>query len=425
MSDIPEHLLRRSAEAKAKALGIPVEQVLAEMTGEAPVTAMDAGDQPKVETIQAAPDTAPQTAAEPPAAEPPAAEPPAADAPAVEPAPLTDAAVDAAVEEEQAEAPAPPAPEAVAAASPSDDSDGEIDYEAAAAKAGMPASLLQRSVEAKAKASGASPAQVLAEMLGEEAPAAPAAATPAPETVPAESASESEPTPDAEPAEAVSAEVIDLPPAAQEATPAAASVPSPASGGTVGATAVAARPIAQPEAVPEGVRTQRLLTVVKANAIQQVKAEPTDKVSTWPHLMIMEFAALLGVTALLIVLSVILQAPLLESANFNATPNPSKAPWYFLGLQELLSYFDPQIAGVTVPTIIGLVGFMAIPYVDKNPSNKPSDRKFAIFMYTFFMMGAATLTILGVLFRGPGFNFTYPWVDGIFFDDLKDWVNFE
>ena len=214
---------------------------------------------------------------------------------------------------------------------------------------------------------------------------------------------------------------VEAAPAAATSAP-AASAPPPATGG---ATAVAARPIAQPEAVPEGVRTQRLLTVVKANAIQQVKAEPTDKVSTWPHLMIMEFAVLLGVTALLIVLSVILQAPLLESANFNATPNPSKAPWYFLGLQELLSYFDPQIAGVTVPTIIGLVGFMAIPYVDKNPSNKPSDRKFAIFMYTFFMMGAATLTILGVLFRGPGFNFTYPWVDGIFFDDLKDWVNFE
>ncbi len=231
----------------------------------------------------------------------------------------------------------------------------------------------------------------------------------------AASAPEPEPTPDAVPEEAVSADVIDLPPAPEEATPAAASsapaasAPSPGSGGTAGATAVAARPIAQPEAVPEGVRTQRLLTVVKANAIQQVKAEPTDKVNTWPHLMIAEFAVLLGVTAFLIVLSVILQAPLLESANFNATPNPSKAPWYFLGLQELLSYFDPQIAGVTVPTIIGLVGFMAIPYVDQNPSNKPSDRKFAIFMYTFFMMGAATLTILGVLFRGPGFNFTYPW----------------
>ena len=395
MSDIPEHLLRRSAEAKAKALGIPVEQVLAEMTGEAPVTAMDAGDQPKVETVEAAP----QTPAESPA-------------PAAQDAPQTDAAVDAVVEE-QAEA---------AAASPSDGAGGEIDYEAAAAKAGMPASLLQRSVEAKAKASGASAAQVLAEMLGEEAPSAAPATAPAPEPAPAEPAPEPEPTSDA-----VSADVIDMPPTI-EAAPAAAtsapaaSAPPPATGG---ATAVAARPIAQPEAVPEGVRTQRLLTVVKANAIQQVKAEPTDKVSTWPHLMIMEFAVLLGVTALLIVLSVILQAPLLESANFNATPNPSKAPWYFLGLQELLSYFDPQIAGVTVPTIIGLVGFMAIPYVDKNPSNKPSDRKFAIFMYTFFMMGAATLTILGVLFRGPGFNFTYPWVDGIFFDDLKDWVNFE
>lgn len=389
MSDIPEHLLRRSAEAKAKALGIPVEQVLAEMTGEAPTTAMDAGEQPAVETVQAAPETAPDTS------------------PAAEAAPVTEAAASAA---------------AVAAATPDT---GDIDYEAAAAKAGMPASLLQRSVEAKAKASGVSASQVLAEMLGEEAPAAPApAASPASEPAPAASA----PEPTTEP---VPAEVIDLPPAVEEAAPAptasvpAASTPSPASGGTTGATAVATRPIAQPEAVPEGVRTQRLLTVVKANAIQQVKAEPTDKVSTWPHLMIMEFAVLLGVTALLIVLSVILQAPLLESANFNATPNPSKAPWYFLGLQELLSYFDPQIGGVTVPTIIGMVGFMAIPYVDRNPSNKPSDRKFAIFMYTFFIMGAATLTILGVLFRGPGFNFTYPWVDGIFFDDLKDWVHFE
>ena len=101
---------------------------------------------------------------------------------------------------------------------------------------------------------------------------------------------------------------------------------------------------------PGGVRTQRLLTVVKAKAIQQVKTEPTDKVNTWPHLMIAEFASLLAMTGFLVVLSVILQAPLLEAANFNETPNPSKAPWYFLGLQELLSYFDPQVAGVLVPT---------------------------------------------------------------------------
>jgi quinol-cytochrome oxidoreductase complex cytochrome b subunit len=141
--------------------------------------------------------------------------------------------------------------------------------------------------------------------------------------------------------------------------------------------------------------------------------------------MLMEFGALLAMTAFLVILSTILQAPLLEPANFNSTPNPSKAPWYFLGLQELLSYFDPQIAGVTVPTIIGLVGFMAIPYVDRNPSTKPSDRKMAIMLYTFFMAGAATLTILGVLFRAEGFNFAFPWEAGVFFDDLKDWVNFE
>jgi quinol-cytochrome oxidoreductase complex cytochrome b subunit len=165
--------------------------------------------------------------------------------------------------------------------------------------------------------------------------------------------------------------------------------------------------------------------VVKARAIQNVKAEPQDKVNTWPHLMIAEFTAILAMTAFLLILSVILQAPLLEPANFNATPNPSKAPWYFLGLQEMLSYFDPQIAGVTVPTIVGLIGFMMIPYVDKNPSNKPSDRKFAIMMFTIFLTGSAVLTIIGVLFRGQGFNFAYPWRDGVFFDDLKDWVHFE
>ncbi|MGA7272462.1 MAG: hypothetical protein WB239_15430, partial [Acidimicrobiia bacterium] len=191
------------------------------------------------------------------------------------------------------------------------------------------------------------------------------------------------------------------------------------------AAMVSPRPVATPSGTPEGVRTQRLLTVVKARAIQQVKSDPTDKVNTWPHLMLAEFGALLAMTALLVILSTILQAPLLAPANFNLTPNPSKAPWYFLGLQELLSYFDPQIAGVTVPTIIGLLGFMMIPYVDRNPSTKPSDRKFAIMLYTIFLAGAATLTMLGVLFRAEGFNFAYPWKAGIFFDDLKDWVHFE
>ncbi|HSO49157.1 MAG TPA: hypothetical protein VLS86_01305, partial [Acidimicrobiia bacterium] len=191
------------------------------------------------------------------------------------------------------------------------------------------------------------------------------------------------------------------------------------------ASVVTARPVVPPKGVPEGVRTQRLLTVVKARAIQTVKTEPTDKVNTWPHLMLMEFGALLAITGLLVIMSVIIHSPLLDPANFNATPNPSKAPWYFLGLQELLSYFDPQIAGVMVPTITGMIGFMMVPFVDKNPSTRPSDRKFAIALYSLFLAGAATLTIIGVLFRGRGFNFSYPWKDGVFFDDLKDWVHFE
>lgn len=291
----------------------------------------------------------------------------------------------------------------------------------------IPEHLLLRSAEAKAKALGVPVEQVLAEMRGEAPPTpvppvaepAPAAEEPAP-AVEEPVAAVEEPVAVEAVVETVAEEVVEAPVAEPVAVAAATGTDGPTM-----ATSVTPRPVAAPEAIPEGVRTQRLLTVVKANAIQQIKAEPTDKVSTWPHLMIAEFAAILAVTGFTILLSVILQAPLLEAANFNATPNPSKAPWYFLGLQELLSYFDPQIAGVTVPTIVGLIGFMAIPYVDRNPSNKPADRKFAIFMYTFFIMGSGILSIIGVLFRGKGFNWAYPWVDGIFFDDIKDWVHFE
>jgi len=175
---------------------------------------------------------------------------------------------------------------------------------------------------------------------------------------------------------------------------------------------------------PEVKVTQRLLTVVKAKPIQKSVSAPVDKVNTWPHLMLPEFIALMAMTAFLIFISAILQAPLLEEANPNITPNPAKAPWYFLGLQEALSYWDPQIAGVMIPLVVGMIGFMAIPYVDRNPENHPSKRKYAIMMFTFFLAGAGTLTIIGVLFRGPGWNWTYPWVDGIWFDDLLDWVNF-
>ena len=85
-------------------------------------------------------------------------------------------------------------------------------------------------------------------------------------------------------------------------------------------------------------------------------------------------------------------------------PTHRKHPGTSLALQELLSYFDPQIAGVMIPTFTGMIGFMMIPYVDRNPSTRPSDRKFAILMYSIFLAGSATLTIIGVLFRGKGFQ---------------------
>ena len=165
---------------------------------------------------------------------------------------------------------------------------------------------------------------------------------------------------------------------------------------------------------PSG-HTQRLLTVVKSGSIQQTRAEAQDKVHTWPHLLVVEFAAVLIVTASLTIFSALVRAPLLGLADFNKTPNPSKAPWYFLGLQELLTMFHPMVAGVTIPGM-GLFLLMVAPFVDKNPSNKPKDRKFAISIMTLFLMMWAVLVIIGSFFRGPGFNFTFPWNDGVFFE---------
>ena len=166
-------------------------------------------------------------------------------------------------------------------------------------------------------------------------------------------------------------------------------------------------------AVPE--RVQRLLAVVKPEAIQKVERQPMDRVNVWPHLMAAEFVSLLVVMAMLTFFSVAVDAPLRELANFNQTPNPSKAPWYFLGLQELLRYLHPQVAGVTIPTVI-IIALFAAPFIDRNPSTRPDDRKLAIVLFSFFVLSFAVLTIIGMFFRGPGFNFVLPWDGGIFFE---------
>jgi quinol-cytochrome oxidoreductase complex cytochrome b subunit len=132
-------------------------------------------------------------------------------------------------------------------------------------------------------------------------------------------------------------------------------------------------------------------------------------------LLIGEFVAALACTAFVFVFSIFVNAPLLQLANVNRTPNPSKAPWYFLGLQELLTMFHPMVAGVTIPGM-GIFGLILTPYIDRNPSAKPEDRKLAIAIFTIFLMFWAVLVLIGSFFRGPGFNFTFPWRDGIFFD---------
>ncbi len=172
---------------------------------------------------------------------------------------------------------------------------------------------------------------------------------------------------------------------------------------------------ARPVASGPGGHTQRLLTVIKSGSIQDVRAMPLDKVHTWPHLLVGEFVAALVITAFLFVFSVFVNAPLLELANLNRTPNPSKAPWYFLGLQELLTMFHPMVAGVTIPGM-GLFVLGMAPYLDKNPSNKPEDRKFAICLMTVHLMFWSVLVMMGSFFRGPGFNFVFPWTRGLFFE---------
>jgi menaquinol-cytochrome c reductase cytochrome b/c subunit len=187
---------------------------------------------------------------------------------------------------------------------------------------------------------------------------------------------------------------------------------APAGGGAAAAVATAAPP---PTATGPAGHTQRLLTVVKAGSIQDVKAAPQDKVHVWPHLLAVEFVASLALTAFTLVFSIFVNAPLLELANPNETPNPSKAPWYFLGLQELLTMFHPMVAGVTIPGM-GIFLLILAPYMDRNPSNKPEDRKFAITVFTVQLMFWAVLVMIGSFFRGPGQNFVAPWDAGLFFE---------
>lgn len=158
----------------------------------------------------------------------------------------------------------------------------------------------------------------------------------------------------------------------------------------------------------------RTLAVVKQEAVTRIEKQLEDSVFVWPHLLVREFLAAVMITIVLMVMSLAADAPLRAHANPNFTPNPAKAPWYFLGLQELLHYFPPVLAGVLLPTFV-LVGLAALPYVDRNPSRAYNDRKIAISLFSIFMMFFVFITLAGSFFRGPGWLWVWPW-QGLYFD---------
>ena len=147
--------------------------------------------------------------------------------------------------------------------------------------------------------------------------------------------------------------------------------------------------------------------------IKKATGPGDDKIHTWPHLVRAEFLMSIGVMLLLLVWSLLVDAPLEEPANPTRTPNPSKAPWYFLGLQEMLVFFDPWHAGVVLPSFI-ILGLMVIPYLDINPKGNGyycwKDRKWELItFFVGFHILWVSLIIIGTFLRGPGWNWYWFW----------------
>ena len=146
-------------------------------------------------------------------------------------------------------------------------------------------------------------------------------------------------------------------------------------------------------------------------AASEIPKKPV-KLLAFPHLVFKEFIALMLVSLVLIIISMAINAPLEEIATPTKTPNPAKAPWYFVGLQEMLVYFDPWVAGVMIPMLI-IIGLMAIPFVDKNLNGVGiycfRERKFAFVIFTIGIVAWFGLIIFGCYFRGPSWLLYLPW----------------
>lgn len=152
----------------------------------------------------------------------------------------------------------------------------------------------------------------------------------------------------------------------------------------------------------------RVLGVVDRESVTAEERAVDDTVFTWPHLLVRHVVVALGVCATVLALGVAFVAPLRGLANPNLTPEPAKAPWYFAGLQELLSRFDPLVAGILIPTA-AVITLLLLPYIDRNPATAARHRKVAIVVFSGFLIIAIVLTVVGTFFRGPGWRFIAPW----------------
>src|SRR6188768_3635586 len=175
--------------------------------------------------------------------------------------------------------------------------------------------------------------------------------------------------------------------------------------------------------VPMSARPYRLLALVKQDAVVRVQKEPDDTVMTWPHLLTIEFMAGALMSVFLLLMGLFVNAPLEDLANGNVTPAVAKAPWYFLGLQELLNYFHPTVAGVLAPTFV-LVGAALVPYIDRGNvlATRPSDRKTAVVLFSLICILGLFVTFVGIFFRGPGYSLVTPYLP--FFDNFTNGLHF-
>ena len=171
-----------------------------------------------------------------------------------------------------------------------------------------------------------------------------------------------------------------------DVTPPAVAATATAAPATATAVPATTTPPARPAAPPRPAPTS-------------LKKDADSSIPSYPALVYREFIAALVVGVILTVIALVVQSPLQQQADPSMTPNPSKAPWYFLGLQEMLSRVPPITAGVAFPTLV-IAGLIAMPYIDRNPSRQPRDRKVGIIIFTGFVVFSVAFAIIGTFFRG-------------------------